>query len=322
MRKPTQILTARIRGAMFGTQAFAQSYPDHAVTLIHAYPGGPMDAVMHVVAEKLSEIWGQPVVIDTRPGANEIISADAVATAEPDGYTIFVGTESTFIYNPYLYASLPYDPNTALTPVSQLFDIPFGLLVRADLGVDTVDDFVAMMRADGMNHSYGSFGVGNIMHVGMEQFLGAAGIEMRHVPYRVAGQLMQDMFGGTIDAVVASAIMANRFPDQMHMLMIDGDSRMAALPDVPTFAEAGFPDLHIRPILGIAVPQGTPEDVQATIQQSFAQVITDPEFVGSVVIPNGYETVANTPAEFQAFIAEQRPISEALVNDLGIHLEQ
>ena len=108
----------------------------------------------------------------------------------------------------------------------------------------------------------------------------------------------------------------------MHMLMIDGDSRMAALPDVPTFAEAGFPDLHIRPILGIAVPQGTPEDVQATIQQSFAQVITDPEFVGSVVIPNGYETVASTPAEFQAFIAEQRPISEALVNDLGIHLEQ
>ena len=308
--------------AITSPAALAQSYPDRPVTLIHAYPGGPMDAVMHLVAERLQEAWGQPVVIDTRPGANEIISADAVAKADPDGYTIFVGSESTFLYNPYLYASLPYDPEHDLVPVSQLFDLPFGLLVRGDLPVQSVADFVALIRADGGNHSYGSFGVGNIMNVGMEQFLQAADIRMRHVPYRVAGQLMQDMFGGTIDAVVSSSIMAVRFAPQMRMLMIDGDHRQAALPDVPTFAEAGFPDLHIRPIIGLAVPAGTPEDVQSTIQQSFAQVINDPAFVAAVVVPNGYEAVTSTPAEFQAMIATQRPQSEALINDLGIHLEQ
>ena len=302
--------------------AGAQSLPDHPVTLIHAYPGGPMDAVMHAVAERLQAAWGQPVVIDTRPGANEIISADAVAKSDADGYTIFIGSESTFIYNPYLYDSLPYDPDHDLVPVSQLFDIPFGLLVSASVPAQNVDEFIDLMRREPEQHVYGSFGVGNIMNVGMEEFLHAADIRMRHVPYRVAGQLMQDMFGGTVDAVVSSAIMATRFPDQMRMLMIDGDHRMAALPDVPTFAEAGFADLHIRPIIGIAVPAGTPDAVQATIQQAFAAVINDPDFLQTVVVPNGYEVVTSTPADFQAMIATQRPRMEAELNRLNIHLEQ
>ncbi|WP_068300040.1 tripartite tricarboxylate transporter substrate binding protein [Pararhodobacter sp. CCB-MM2] len=324
MRNPITRLAPLAMAAAFAAPVMAQDYPSGPVTLIHAYPGGPMDAVMHVVAEHLSDRWGQPVVIDTRPGANEIIAADTVAKADPDGQTIFVGSESSFIYNPYLYDSLPYDPDHDLIPVSQLFDIPFGLLIRGDLPVQNVAEFVALMQQEGPSRSYGSFGVGNIMNVGMEQFLQAAGIEMRHVPYRVAGQLMQDMFGGTIDAVVSSSIMAVRFgpTGQMRMLMIDGDNRQPILPDVPTFAEAGFPDLHIRPIIGLAVPAGTPEAVQAEIQQAFAEVINDPAFVQEVVGPNGYEVVASSPAEFQAMIAEQRPRMQQLIADLDIHLEQ
>ncbi|MEZ5649929.1 MAG: tripartite tricarboxylate transporter substrate binding protein [Burkholderiaceae bacterium] len=304
--------------------AHAQNYPQRPVTLIHAYPGGPMDAVMHVVAERLQANWGQPVLIETRPGGNEIISADAVAKAAPDGYTIFVGSESTFFNNPYLYKSLPYDPDKDLLPVTQLFNIPFGLLISGKLPVRDIGEFVALMKREGEKHTYGSFGVGNTMHLNMEAFLQAAGVKMRHIPYRVAPQLIQDMLGGTIDAAAGSSVMATRFgkDGKMRMLAIDGDRRQSVLPDVPTFAEAGYPGIEVRAILGLAVPAGTPADVQAKIQQSFSEVIHDPAFIQKVVVPNGYEIVTSTPAEFAKSIAAIRPKMEARIRALGVQLEQ
>ena len=161
----------------------AGDYPAKPVTLVHAYPGFALDAVTRAIAEKLQAKWGQPVVVDTRPGGNEVISANTVAQAAPDGYTILVGTESTFLNNPILYKSLPYDPATALEPVSQLFKIQFGLLVRGDLPAQNVEEFDALMKTEGRKHTFGSFGVGHMMHLGMEKYLHAPGIEMKHIPY-------------------------------------------------------------------------------------------------------------------------------------------
>lgn len=305
-------------------QVAALDYPAKPVTLVHAYPGFALDAVMRAAAEKLQARWGQPVVIDTRPGANEVIAANTVAQAAPDGYTILVGTESTFLNNPSLYKSLPYDPETALDPVSQLFRIQFGLLVRGALPVQTSDDFIAMMKTEPGKHTYGSFGVGHMMHLGMEKYLHAAGIEMKHIPYSNGGQMLQDMLGGQLDATVASAVLATRFGQggKLRMLAMNGEERQPSLPDVPTFAEAGLPGLDIYAIVGLAVPGGTPDDVKTAIHSAFKEVMADPAFHETVLIPNGYEPVFSSPADFAAFIREETPAAAALIDDLGVSLDQ
>ncbi|MEC7763149.1 MAG: tripartite tricarboxylate transporter substrate binding protein [Pseudomonadota bacterium] len=304
--------------------SFAQDFPTKPVTLVHAYPGFALDAVTRAIAEKLQEDWGQPVVVDTRPGGNEVISANTVAQADPDGYTIFVGTESSFLNNPILYSELPYVPATDLEPVSQLFRIEFGLLVRGGLEAQTVEEFDAMMKAEGASHTFGSFGVGHMMHLGMEKYLKAAGLEMKHIPYSNGGQMLQDMLGGQVDVTVASSVLATRFGEggKLRMLAMNGAERQPSLPDVPTFAEVGYPDLDIYAIVGIAVPGGTPDEIKTKIQESFAAVITDPDFVAEVAGPNGYEPIASTPDDFAAFIAAELPGTEALINDLGVSLDQ
>ena len=304
--------------------ATAQDFPTKPVTLVHAYPGFALDAVMRAAAEKLEQTWGQPVVIDTRPGANEVIAANTVAQAAPDGHTILVGTESTFLNNPTLYKSLPYDPATALAPVSQLFRIQFGLLVRGGLPAQTQDDFVAMLRANPGKHTFGSFGVGHMMHLGMEKYLRATDLQMKHVPYSNGGQMLQDMLGGQLDATVASAVLATRFGQggKLRMLAMNGAERQPALPDVPTFAEVGLPDLDIYAIVGLAVPGGTPEALKTQIYQAFADVLSDPAFVEAVLVPNGYDPVLSTPAGFADFIADETPPTAALIRDLGVSLDQ
>ena len=318
----TQIVRAAVAATLIAPAAFAQDYPSKPVTIIHAYPGFAFDAVMRAAAEKLQEKWGQPVVVDPRPGANEVISANTVAQAAPDGYTIFAGTESTFLNNPALYASLPYDPSTDLEPVSQLFNVQFGLLVRGSIEAQTADEFIAQMKES--TGTFGSFGVGHIMHLGMEKFNTAAGIEMKHVPYSNGGQMLQDMLGGQIDATVASTVLATRFGEggKLRMLAMNGAERQAALPDVPTFAEVGFPELEIYSIAGIAVPGGTPSEIKMAIYEAFAEVISDPAFEAEIVVPNGYEAVLSTPEEFTAFIADESPAAADLIESLGVSLAQ
>jgi tripartite-type tricarboxylate transporter receptor subunit TctC len=306
------------------TQMAAADFPTKPVKIIHAYPGFALDAVTRAAAEKLQEKWGQPVVVDTRPGANEVIAANTVAQAKPDGYTILVGSESTFLNNPSLYKSLPYDPAKDLEPVSQLFKIQFGLLVRGGLEAQNTADFIAMMKKNGPKQTFGSFGVGHMMHLGMAKFLNAAEIEMKHVPYSNGGQMLQDMLGGQLDATVASAVLATRFGKggKLRMLAMNGEARQPSLPDVPTFAEVGLPELDIHAIVGLAVPGGTPDDVKLTIQQAFAEVLSDPAFVEKITQPNGYELILSTPDAFGQFIADETPKAAALITSLGVRLSQ
>ena len=310
--------------APLATVAAAQDYPSKPVTLVHAYPGFALDAVMRAAAEKLQAKWGQPVVVDTRPGANEVIAANTVAQATPDGHTILVGTESTFLNNPSLYAALPYDPATALDPVSQLFRIQFGLLVRGGLPAQSSDEFIAMMKAAPGKHTYGSFGVGHMMHLGMEKYIQATEIEMKHVPYSNGGQMLQDMLGGQLDATVASAVLATKFGKggKLRMLAMNGAERQPSLPDVPTFAEVGLPDLDIYAIVGLAVPGGTPDEIKTEVYEAFREVLSDADFVASVLVPNGYDPVLSAPADFAAFIQKEIPPTAKLIDNLGVSLKQ
>lgn len=301
----------------------AQDYPAKPVRIIHAYPGGPMDAATRALGERLSLLWKQPVLVEPRPGANEVIAADAVAKSPADGYTLFIGTESTFANNPYLFTTLPYDTQRDLVPVSQLYNIQFGLIVNGKLPVQSMADFVALMKKEGDRRSYASTGAGTALHLGMESLRQASGIQITHVPYKSPGQAIQDLVGGTIDAVMGSTQIAVPFSadGRLRMLAISGAERQKVLPSVPTFAQAGFPQIDAHTFVGLAVPAGTPEAVQARLQADFATVLKSAEFRQKVMEPNGYDAVAGTPAQFREFLSRKRPQVQQQIRALGVKLD-
>ena len=309
--------------ALTAGSAGAQDYPARPVRIVHPYPGGPLDAAIRALGDRLSVQWKQPIVIDARPGANEIIAADVVAKSPPDGHTLFIGTESTFASNAYLFTKLPYDPVRDLQPVSQLYDIQFGLIVRGGLPVRNVAEFVALMKKEGEQHTYASTGPGTALHLGMESLRQATDIQITHVPYKATTQVMQDLLGGRIDAVMGSTQIAAPFAadGRLRMLAISGAARQKVLPSVPTFAEAGFPQVDVRTFVGLAVPAGTPEPVLARLQADFATVLKSAEFREKVLEPNGYDAVASTPAQFREFLARKRAQVQSQIRALGVKVE-
>lgn len=303
--------------------AIAQDFPSRPIKLINPLPSGPIDGSLRALAERLSVVWKQPVVVEGKPGASEIIAGDVVARAPADGYTILISTDSNFTNNQYVFAKLPFDPVRDLVPVTQLYDMPFGLIVRGDLDVKTVSDFVGLMKKDGANYKYASTGLGGSIHLAMESFRHAAGFEMVHVPYKQASQIQQDMLGGSVDAITATAQIAAPFvpSGKLKMLAISGSRRLKVLPNVPTFAEAGYPNVDIRTFLGMAVPKGTPAAIVQKISADVNKILMDKDFQEKVLEPNGYEGVGSTPQQFADFIARKGLERQVQVKALNIKLE-
>jgi tripartite-type tricarboxylate transporter receptor subunit TctC len=271
----------------------------------------------------LSAIWQQPALVDPRPGANEIIAADLVAKAPADGYTLFIGTESTFANNAYLFSKLPYDPLRDLVPVSRLYDIQFGLIVNGKLPASSMAEFVALMKKEPGKYNYASTGAGTAPHLGMESLRQATGIPIMHVPYKGTPQVIQDLLGGTVDAVMGSTQIAAPYAadGRLRMLAISGSERQKIMPSVPTFTEAGFPQVDVRTFVGLAVPAGTPDAIRTRLQADFATVLRSSDFRQKVLEPNGYDAVTSTPAEFREFLARKRPQVQQQIRALGIKLD-
>lgn len=302
----------------------AQDYPAKPVRLVHPYPGGPIDASLRVIADRLSAVWKQPVLVDPRPGASEIIAAEIVAKAPPDGYTLFAGTESTFANNAYLFSKLPYDPVRDLAPISELYDVQFGLIVSGKLlAAHSVAEFAALAKQNPGKFNYASTGVGNALHLGMESLLQATGTQITHVAYRTTGQVIQDMLGGAVDALMGSVQIAAPYAadGRMRMLAISGPRRQPALPSVPTFTEAGFPQIEVQTFVGLAAPAGTPEAILTRLQADFAAVVKSPQYRQTVLEPNGYDAVANSQAQFREVLAAKRPQVQRQMRSLGIKLD-
>lgn len=316
-------LLLAMSAALMAASALAQDYPSRPVRIVHPYPGGPVDASTRVLAERLSAMWKQPVLVDPRPGANEIIAADLVAKAPADGYTLFIGTESTFANNAYLFSRLPYDPLRDLVPVSQLYDIQFGLIVNGNLQARDMAEFVALMKKEPGKYNYASTGAGTALHLGMESLQQATGIQITHVPYKGTPQVIQDMLGGTIDAARGSTQIAAPYAadGRLRMLAISGAQRQKIMPSVPTFTEAGFPQVDVRTFVGLAAPAGTPDAIQTRLQADFATVLRSAEFRQKVLEPNGYDAVTSTPAQFREFLARKRPQVQQQIRALGVKLD-
>ncbi len=295
-------------------------YPDKPVKIIVPYgPGGATDTIGRLVADGLSKIWKQPVVVENKPGAGSNIGANFVAHQAPDGYTLLLATDPALMLNMWVYKDMPYDPAKDLDPVTHLLDIHSILVVSPSLGVRTLEDFVALMKKDGAKYNYGSPGVGDGSHIGMEWFKNLAGFQMTHIPYTGMGPSVQGMLSGDHQALIVSVVTAQQHIESGAMIPIavSGKARAPMLPNVPTFAEQGYPTIFLGFSAGLMAPAGTPLAIRKKIADDARKAFEDPEFRKKFVDGFGYEVVSSSPEAFADFLTTAREEAKKKVELAG-----
>jgi len=305
----------------------AQSYPSKPVTIVVPYSaGGPVDNFTRALAQSLGDAWRQPVIVLNKPGANEIIGADAVAKSQPDGYTLFAGTEASLTMSPHLYKKLPYSVDKDFVPISRMVSLPLVFFVPRNLPVNTMQDFVKLAKtraAEDKPLSYGSTGAGGIAHLPIVTLEKQEGIRLTHVPYRGAANLIPDVISGQVDAAVlgVSVIEQHVRSKTLKALAISAESRSASLPDVPTFKEAGLKDINSVFNIGLLAPRGTPASVVSKIAADVREVIRTPDFRRKNIDAYSYVAVASDPAEFQAFLQSDSRLQADRIKTSGVTLD-
>jgi len=284
----------------------AQGYPAKPVRLIVPFPaGGATDVVARLLGQKLSEAWGQPVVIENRAGAGGNIGADAAAKSPPDGYTLFMTSGSIVTANPYMYKSLTYDPAKDLVAITNVATGPQVIAVTPDLAVRDLKDFIAYAKANPGKVNLGSAGIGTQTHLAAENFAYAAGIDVTHVPYKGEGPAMTDLIGGQIQLVTPNlgAAIGHIQQGKIRALAVTSPQRNAQVPGVPTVAET-LPGFENAGWFGLMAPAGTPREVIDKVQRDSAKILQSEEFKAKLA-QQGMAPVGNTPAEFAAAIREE-----------------
>ena len=326
MQQTKPPLTALALG-LLASAAVAQTYPAKPVTIVVPYSaGGPVDNFIRALGQQLSDSWKQPVVVLNKPGANEIIGADHVAKSAPDGYTLFAGTEASLTMSPHLYKKLPYNVDTDFVPISQLVSLPLMLFTHKNTPASTVSEIVDLARkakAQGKPLSYGSTGAGGIAHLPIVTFEKQEGISMTHVPYRGAANLIPDVIAGQVDVAVlaVSVIEQHVKTGALKPLAVSSETRSVALPQVPTFKEAGFKDIHAIFSIGLLAPKGTPAAVIDKIAASTRAIITTPDFRQKNIDAFSYVPVASSPVEFKAFLSNNSKLQAERVKASGVTLD-
>jgi tripartite-type tricarboxylate transporter receptor subunit TctC len=301
--------------------ALAQSgYPDHAVRMVLGYPpAGPVDIIARIVADRLSQIWSQPVVVDNVSGAGGNIGGDRVAKSAPDGYTLLMATNAQIAINPSLYAKMTYDPTKDLLPISQAVYTPNILVVPNDVPAKSVAALVAYARANPGKLSFASAGVGTTQHLAGELFKAMAKIDIQHVPYRGAGPMITDLLGGRI--TMAFIAIAPTIPlvreGKLRALAVTSAKRFGAAPELPSMIEAGYPGFESILSVGLMAPAGTPPAIIEIIHQASVKALSTPE-VRKRLSDIGMEVIGNAPAEFAAALKAEAPQWAKVIKDAGI----
>lgn len=322
-----QILTTLIGALLCSAAPFAwtaTAYPTKPVRLVVPYAaGGPVDSLARALAVSLSSAWGQQVIVDNRPGANEIIGATNVAKSPADGYTLMLATDPSLSLNPYLFKKLSYDPIKELIPVTRVAVSNMALVVPNTLPVNNLKEFVAYAKANPGKLSYGSSGVGNGTHLSVAQFARDNQLEMTHVPYKGLAPTLQDMLGGNIQAAVGAVSVIAPFSQdgKLKVLGVSGPRRASSLPNVPTFTEAGYPKFEASFYFGIVAPAGIDPEIRAKVAADVKRIASQSDFRATNLDKFALDSVLDTPAEFEAFLAKDRAAAQAKITASGAQLD-
>jgi len=309
---------------MFLTEgdAVAQGgYPDRAVRMVVGYPpAGPVDIIARIMSDKLTEIWGQPVVVENVSGAGGNIAGDRVAKATPDGDTLLVATNAQLAVNPSLYSKMSYDPAKDLMPISQAVYSPNILVIPNDVPAGNVQELIAYVRAHtGEKLTFASAGVGTTQHLAGELFKAMAHIDIQHVPYRGAAPVITDLLGGRLTMYFGaiSPLIPLVREGKVRALAVTSAERFGASPNLPTMIEAGFPGFVLILSIGLMAPAGTSPAIIEKIHQDTIKILALTD-VRKKLTDIGMEVIGNSPAEFAAAIKTETPQWAKVIKDAAI----
>ena len=284
----------------------AQSYPARTVRLIVPFAaGGSTDIIGRTVGQKLNELWGQPVVVDNRPGGSTVIGTDIVAKAPPDGYTLLV-TPAPFTIVPSLAAKLPYDPAKDFEPITLINTTPLVVVVHPGVPAKSVKELIALAKSKPGALNFGSSGSGGSNHLAGELFNAMAGVRMVHIPYKGNAPALTDLLGGHVDLVYNGLTSALPFikSGKLRALAVTSLNRAGALPGLPTLDESGLKGFQAVAWNGLTAPGRTPKDVIARINADVVRIVKAPELIERLKA-EGSDPVGNTPGEYAAFLHDE-----------------
>jgi len=313
--------TAAVLALLSGTAA-AQAFPSKPIKIIDAFaPGATTDILARTIAGPMSTTFGQPVVVESRTGANGVVGSEFVAKAAPDGYTIFVGSTSTLAVNQALY-KLSFDPLKDLQPVSMLAAQPLIVVVHPSVPVKTIGELIAYAKANPQALNYATPGIGNPVHLATELFKKMTGAPMTHIPYaRGSAAAMPDLLAGQVQLMFAPMYVLPQVKDgRLRALAVTGPRRLELTPDLPTVSEAGVPGYTVTLWNAVAVAAGPPKDVVAKLNGEIVRILRQPE-VRARMLATGLEPIPGTPEQQGAFIKAEAEQWIKLVKDIGIKVE-
>jgi tripartite-type tricarboxylate transporter receptor subunit TctC len=317
----TLAAVAGASGLVLNHQAVAQAagFPNRPVRLVVPFPaGGATDLTGRLLASKLAELWGQPVIVENRPGASGMIGGEQVARATPDGQTLLV-TITTHIQNPALFAKIPYDALKDFEPISQICLSYLVLAVRPEFPANDVREFAALVKANPGKYTFGSFGTGSSSHIVGERFARSQGLDMAHVPYKGAAPLVTDLLGGQVSSswIDVSTATQHIASGKLKPLVVTGPRRAPMLPNVPTMAERGFTGYEPLGWVGMFAPAGTPKALIDKISQDVMRVVRMPD-VSARLNEQTLVPVGDTPESFANTLRQDMALWAKIVSEAGV----
>lgn len=314
------LCAASLLAAAGATAQTRQDYPTRPIRIIVAQaPASGPDIMARTIGQKLTESWGQQVVVDNRAGANGIIGMEAAAKSKPDGYTLILAVPSALTMNPYVYKQLPYDTFRDFVAITQAATNTFGLVVNPALPAKSVRELVALGRGRPSQLNYGSFGIGNQTHLAGELFAAATGIRMLHVPYKGQTPAVTELISGQVSLMFTPMPGTAGYVEagKLRLLATCGEKRDAIFANVPTMLEAGYPTVIITGWSGLLAPAGVPREVVNRLQSEVARHLLSPE-LKETMTRQGAEPVGSTPEQFAAFIKSEAQKWSQVIKRAGL----
>jgi tripartite-type tricarboxylate transporter receptor subunit TctC len=319
-----RLLIAALAFAASISLANAQTFPNRPVKLICPFPaGGSADLVSRVVAKNMSEALGQPVVVENHPGAGGRIGVDLTAKAQPNGYTVGLGTVSTLGIAPVIYPNLPYDPQKSLAPIGTVIDAPVLAVVNAQVPAKTLQEFIALAKASPGKLNFASIGPGTQHHLSAEEFQLLTGTKMTHVAYTGAAPAVVALMANEVQSmfdILASFQLENFKAGKLRALAVAGPKRLPSLPEVPTTAEAGLPNFKASAWFALVAPAGTPDDVLTRLNAALRKAQSTKEVIDTVGT-QGLDVTQSTRAELSQRITTEIARWRQVVTAIGFKLE-